>query len=78
MGKPHMLIVLNDEKTYSDMEGTILLLCDEDQAKAADASGDPLDAHKAGAIAVDLAGFLRAAVKLGALKHIEVDPPPDA
>ena len=70
MDKPHMIVVLNDEETYSDMEGTILLVCDKAQAGAADASGDPLDAHKAGAIAIDLSAFIRTAVRMGALKYV--------
>lgn len=74
MDKPHMLIVLNDEKTYSDMEGTILLVCDKEQADAADASGDPLDAHKAGAPAIDLAEFIRTAVKMGVLNYVNAPP----
>jgi hypothetical protein len=69
-----MLVVLNDEKTYSNMEGTILVLCNQEQVDAADASGDPLDAHKAGAIAIDLAGLIRVAVKMGALAPYENPP----
>tara|TARA_R110002051_G_scaffold15838_2_gene48681 strand:+ start:307 stop:609 length:303 start_codon:yes stop_codon:yes gene_type:complete len=71
--KPTIFVVLNDEETYSEMEGTILLVCTKEQAAAALERDDPLDAHKAGGIAIDLGGFIQTAIKMGVLNYVGKD-----